>query len=570
MSPSRLRFSPAALLLGLASASACGSVEAPGALHDIAGRAAFAVTGLDVRVSSLTFSIENAAGELVRERTEEGSLAFAFELDLPAGAGYVVRVQAQTDDGQSCTGSSSFDVAIGQRSEVALTLTCSAIGQVGVVGTLTPACPEVTIATALSTLTVGSSLVLATSSDGELEPGPVWAASAGELAVVDGATRFTCTEPGPVSISLRAGPESCEARDSVTLTCVAAPNASACDGLGSNCHVVAESSAEADACHELGHGGDEAACGLARGACVDTCGAALCTALASLCHDVDPGDGPLHECHELAHAADAAACFSRGRECFDLCTRAHQEPLTITFEARVGAAAFECGTSLEDVGSSEASAEPRDFRFFVHDVRLLDAEGNAVPVQVDERAPWQARGVALLDFEDGSGGCVGGDAAVNATLTGRVAPGTYTGLAFRIGVPEAVNHGDPAVAPAPLAAGTMSWGWLSGYKFLRADLGNASAGGVLHLGATGCTGDPATDSVTCARANHPEVMLDGFDIATSRVVADIGSLFAGIDLASAAPCHSAGDACTSMFQSLGLDLATGQSSGEQSVFSIAR
>ena len=192
-----------------------------------------------------------------------------------------------------------------------------------------------------------------------------------------------------------------------------------------------------------------------------------------------------------------------------------------------------------------------------------------MPVELDERTPWQARGVALLDFEDGSGGCVEGDAALNATVSGRVAPGVYTGLAFRIGVPESVNHDDPATQPAPLAAGTMSWGWLSGYKFLRADLGTESAGGVLHLGATGCTGDPATDSVTCARANRPEVTLAGFDPATSRVVADVGRLFAGVDLESAGPCHSAGEACASMFESLGLDLTSGQSTGVQCVFSLA-
>jgi uncharacterized repeat protein (TIGR04052 family) len=552
----------------LAGAAACGSSEAPSALHDVAGRAAFSITGLDVGVSALTYSITNAAGDLVDEHSADPTLGVAFELDLPAGVGYSVSVSAQTADGQSCSGSSRFDVAVGQRSDIALELRCTGTGQVSVVGTLTPACPQVAIATSVATLEVGASVVLGANTDGELGSAPVWAASAGQLAVVEGATQFTCTEPGPVSISLRAGPESCEASDSVTVTCAVAPATSACDGLGSSCHVVAESSAEADACHELGHGGDEAACAEGRAACVDTCGAALCTTLASLCHDVDPGDGPLHECHELAHAADAVACFSRGRECFDLCTRAHQEPVTLTFEARVGAAAFACGASVADVGSSQAEAEPRDFRFFVHDVRLVDADGNAVSVELDERAPWQARGVALLDFEDGSGSCVEGDTAVNVTVTGRVAPGTYTGLAFRVGVPESVNHGDPAVQPAPLAAGTMSWGWLSGYKFLRADLGTAEAGGVLHLGATGCSGDPIAGSVTCARPNRPDVTLPGFDPATSRVVADVGALFAGVDLDSAGPCHSAGDACASMFTSLGLDLASGASTGAQSVFSV--
>ena len=567
MSIHPFRTSVAALLLGLAGAAGCQSPEPPGALQGVAGSAVFSIALLGARVTSFEYSITNGAGELIDARALDGAAGEGvfFEIDLPGGLGYAVTVNAQTDDGLRCSGSSQFDVRIGQRSDVAIELECG--GQVSIVGTLAPVCPEVSIATAATTLEVGASVALSASADATLESEPVWAASAGELGVVDGETRFTCTAPGPVTVSLHVG--DCEASASMTVTCEAAPAGSACDGLGSNCHVVAETSQAADECHELGHAADEAACSESRAACVDTCGAALCTELAALCHDVDPGEGPLHDCHELAHAADAAACFARGRECFDLCTRAHQEPVSLQFEARVGGVAFACGQSYAGVGSSAASVEPHDFRFFVHDVRLLDESGNAAAVELDDRAPWQASGVGLLDFEDGSGGCLEGDAAVNTALTGRVAPGTYTGLAFRVGVPDAVNHADPALQAAPLGAGGMSWGWLSGYKFMRADLGTEAGGGVLHLGATACTGDPASGTVACTRSNRPEVSLTGFDPATSSVVADIGALFAGVDVATAGPCHSSGDACASMFGSLGLDLASGQATGEQSVFTVA-
>ncbi len=567
MHPSRTT----ALILALAAGSACSSPEAPGALQGVAGVAVFSITGFDAVLASLEYSVENADGDLVESGVLEGAAleAIQVELELPSGADYALSVSARTTDGLSCRGSGRFDVSFAQRSEVAVELACSG-SPVSVVGTLVPetACPEVTIATPGTTLEVGASLSLEATADGALAAEPIWSASAGELAVTEAGTRFTCTEPGVVQVELRAGEGVCNASDSVTLTCAAA-GTPACAGLGSACHVVAETSEAAHDCHELGHGGDELACAASRSSCVDTCGAALCTELASLCHDVDPGEGPLHECHELAHAADAGACFERGRECFDLCTRAHQEPVSVRFTARVGSAPFNCGTTYEGVGSGSDSAEPRDFRFFVHDVRLVDASGNQVPVELDERAPWQGRGVALLDFEDGSGGCLEGDAALNATVTGRALPGQYTGLAFRLGVPESVNHDDPALQPAPLSAGTMTWGWLSGYKFLRADLGTAGGGGVLHLGAAGCSGDPAAGTVSCARSNLRDVVLSGYDPATSSVSADIGALFASVDVASAGPCHSSGEACAATFASLGLDLASGQNAGEQSVFSVA-
>ncbi|PJN92728.1 metallo-mystery pair system four-Cys motif protein, partial [Amaricoccus sp. HAR-UPW-R2A-40] len=41
------------------------------------------------------------------------------------------------------------------------------------------------------------------------------------------------------------------------------------------------------------------------------------------------------------------------------------------------------------------------------------------------------------------------------------------GLAFEIGVPFDLNHGDPTLAPAPLDLTAMFWTWRGGYKFLK-------------------------------------------------------------------------------------------------------
>ena len=563
-SPWRARAVPLALL----AASACSS-SAPELFPDRSGSAAFALA-IDADVTAVDYEVSDSAGVGVERSTLRPEVArdVRFSLDLPAAAGYTISLTAQTAEGQTCTGSSRFDVSRGARVDVDVLLECRGGSGASVTGTLI-ACPGVSIATAATTLDVGASLVLATSIDGSLAAAPGWTASGGELTSEDGTTRFTCSAPGDVELRLSVSAADCSSSDSVVVSCREASSASACDGLGESCHIVDEVSAGAHECHELGHGGDESACAAGRAACIDTCGAAICAELGSLCHDVDPGDGPLHDCHSLGHGGDAAACFARGRECFELCTRAHDEPVTLQFAARVGAEPFACGSSYAGVGSSAARVEAQDFRFFVHDIRLITADATEVAVEIDERAPWQALGTALLDFEDATGACLSGDAAINSQVTVHAPPGEYTGVAFRVGVPEAVNHRDPATQPAPLAAGNMAWSWLSGYRFLRAELGSDAGGAVLHLGSAACSGDAAAGSVTCARANRADVSLDGFDAASYVIVADIVAIFAGTDLAASALCHSAGAPCQPMFDSLGVDLASGASAVGQTVFRVA-
>jgi len=558
-----------ALPLALLAAWACSSSDTD-LFPEAFGSATFAVAGSDANVTTLDYVVSDGAGNLVRgESVSPGAAgALRFSLDLPAASGYSIALSARTSDGQTCAGSAQFDVAPAARVDVEVELQCSGPSGANVIGNLV-SCPNVSIATDAVTLDVGASLVLATRADADLASAPTWTASAGDIRTEGGTTRFSCSAPGDVEVRLSVDAGVCSASAAVVITCVEPSPASACDGLGSNCHVVDAGSAAAHECHELGHAGDEAACAAGRAACIDTCGSALCAELSSLCHDVDPGSGPLHECHQLGHAADSAACFSRGRECFDLCTRAHDQPVTIHFAAQVGAAPFACGTRYADVGSTQASVEPQDFRFFVHDIRLIAADQSEVGVEIDERAPFQTRGTALLDFEDATGGCLSGDAATNTQVTAHVPPGEYTGIAFRIGVPESANHADPALQPAPLAAGSMSWGWLSGYKFLRAELGAESGASVLHLGSTACSGDPVAGSFTCSRANRPEVRLDHFAASSDVVIADLAALFAGVDLSLPGLCHSSGAACEPFFHSLGVDLANGQSAPGQTVFRVA-
>ena len=130
---------------------------------------------------------------------------------------------------------------------------------------------------------------------------------------------------------------------------------------------------------------------------------------------------------------------------------------------------------------------------------------------------------------------------------GGVNLGSYTGLAFDIGVPFAQNHGDPTLAASPLNLTAMFWSWQAGYKFIKIDMatsgqplpppmkmglapGDMAAGDMakaddaskmdmsgpmgweIHLGSTGCASDSQTTSpkVLCANPNRMAIRLDGF------------------------------------------------------------
>ena len=273
--------------------------------------------------------------------------------------------------------------------------------------------------------------------------------------------------------------------------------------------------------------------------------------------------------------------------------------VTLRFRATVGAEEFACGRTFAGQGSSKTDAQPRDFRFFVERVRLVTRGGIEVPLQLALRAPHQTPEVGLIDFTGGDGVCLEGATPSNTILTGKAPVGDYTGVVFSNGVPEALNHGDPALSPPPLTAPGVSWSWLRGYRFFLAsvqrvasvneavitDAGMAGVAasepgadgqhaestpglGVLHVGSLACAGGIGL-GFTCSRPNRNEVRLMGFDPATSTIVADLGAVFADVDLVRGVTCHLGGeDYCGRMFPAVGLDLTTGTALPTQRVFHI--
>jgi uncharacterized repeat protein (TIGR04052 family) len=154
------------------------------------------------------------------------------------------------------------------------------------------------------------------------------------------------------------------------------------------------------------------------------------------------------------------------------------QPVTINFDVINGAAnvgTTGCTTPLT-LGSANTQGTLQDLRFYVSNVALIDASGNYAPVVMTANAN-QAANVALLDFEQGNGTCGGvvggmsggGNAATYTGITGNVAPGSYVGIAFTVGVPGNLNHTNVAdtAQPALLQSTAMNWSWQGGRKFVK-------------------------------------------------------------------------------------------------------
>ncbi|MCX6593708.1 MAG: metallo-mystery pair system four-Cys motif protein [Acidobacteria bacterium] len=255
-------------------------------------------------------------------------------------------------------------------------------------------------------------------------------------------------------------------------------------------------------------------------------------------------------------------------------------PVSIRFAARVNGAPFACGQKFEGVGTTASTLSPRDFRFYVHNVRLVDSAGQETPVEVRQDGKWQLDGVALLDFENATGGCTNGTPDLNDVITGTVPAGKqWRGVRFTLGVPFEKNHTDLTTMPSPLNLTALSWVWNAGRKFARLDFASTGLprGVAIHLGSTGCTPNTTKTTVPtqCSEPNRAEVTLAGFDPVQDVVVADLGRLLkdSNVDVnqeKTPSGCMSGlGDSdCAPIFANFGLPF-NGQS-GKQTFFAADR
>lgn len=255
------------------------------------------------------------------------------------------------------------------------------------------------------------------------------------------------------------------------------------------------------------------------------------------------------------------------------------QPVTIAFKAVVGSQDFACGRTYTGIGTTKSTIKPKDFRFYVHNVRLVDEKNQEVPVQLKQFSRWQLDDVALLDFESGSGGCTNGNPDMNTELYGTVPSGhTYRGLHFTLGVPFDKNHTDLTDMPSPLDLTALAWTWNAGRKFTRIEFASTGRprGYVLHLGSTGCRpkGVKTTPPTACAQPNRAEISLPDFEPGSSFVVADLAALLKDSNVDVTPEKYKSGcmstvenPDCAPLFANLGLPFG-GQPARQQTFFRL--
>lgn len=266
--------------------------------------------------------------------------------------------------------------------------------------------------------------------------------------------------------------------------------------------------------------------------------------------------------------------------------------INLDFVATSGGTPVRCGTEVPGLGSAAVAAQIKDFRFYVANVQLLRADGSKQPLTLGANDDWNltkdGHTLSLVDLEDATGACAGGTAAMNARISGTVPAGSYVGVELTVGVPPALNHTDTVAAPRPLDVAAMAWSWQSGRKFAKIEVTDpAGATGNwtsktfnVHLGSTGCTGNPAVgEIVSCSAPNRMVFALNSFNPDSQRIAVDLKELLAGNDITrnggGATGCMSGttDPECPKVFDAMALQLGSGVPvvGGQQRLFkAVAR
>jgi len=275
----------------------------------------------------------------------------------------------------------------------------------------------------------------------------------------------------------------------------------------------------------------------------------------------------------------------------------NQRAVAINFGLTEDGKPVGCAAPLSNLGSSKVDAKLREARFYVYGVKLIDKKGGRTPLALAQN-DWQYADLALIDFRDARGGnapCSPTNPPKNNTITGSAPAGDYLGLEFSVGVPVesqvdgktvALNHSNVETAPPPLDVQAMSWNWQAGRRFFSVELdpssfvslsdGAKARTWMVHLGSSGCKGNPATgEIVSCAQPNRFTVTLDRFDPKKEQVNLDLTTLFkdsdVSIDKGGAVGCMSALDdpECPAVYKAIGLNPPGGPDAGLQTKLGVS-
>jgi uncharacterized repeat protein (TIGR04052 family) len=242
-----------------------------------------------------------------------------------------------------------------------------------------------------------------------------------------------------------------------------------------------------------------------------------------------------------------------------------REPITLEFGVSLYGEVPSCDTPVS-VNSlvTGGGATLADLRFYISDIDVLAVDGSPLPVVLIPDGVWQTETVALLDFENGTGTCVGGTPEVHTTIQGKVSPGEYNGVRFDLFVPFAENHA--ALGP-PLDAPGMFVNAQHGHEFFKLDLdidGNPWSAHVHSLECTSTGTDAAPTS--CDRPNGATIELINMNPAAETITLSLATLFGTLDPTDEDPASPPGcqsdlvlddDECPTVYNAFGLSWQTG-------------
>ncbi len=237
------------------------------------------------------------------------------------------------------------------------------------------------------------------------------------------------------------------------------------------------------------------------------------------------------------------------------------QEVTIQFKWMVGDKAFSCTDTYENIGTNKDKIKPLDFRFYIHNIRLVTSDDKEVALTLTQDEKWQYQNLVLLDFEDKQGTCTQGTTETNTMVQGTVeGGGSFKAIKFVLGIPFEMNHQDVTKAPSPLNVTPLFWNWQGGYRFMKIDIQAEGAEKMfrMHLGSTNCEGSD-TNVTGCKRPNRVEITLNNFDPAQNAISFDLAKLFANSEVnknteGTALGCMSFPEDpdCNALFTNLGL------------------
>jgi len=188
---------------------------------------AFSVRSIDYTISGN--GIEPLVGTI--SLTDPNSTPSIDVGGIPPALQYLLELRAAPDDGSSgqCYGAATFDVAPGRTVDVAISLVCSYPTKVRtiMIDGMTDYCPSLaSYAAAPATGFVGGapvSLSATAFSFYSQAPMFLWQASMGDLSSEDTAvTSYTCTAPGPATLTVTVTDGLCPDSASLVVTCLPA------------------------------------------------------------------------------------------------------------------------------------------------------------------------------------------------------------------------------------------------------------------------------------------------------------------------------------------------------------